>query len=306
MIHLKIDPANLFVSVDYVQGFDKASTTTAAQLESGPVGGKNLMLSLDCKGCHKEAEKSIGPSFMDVSKKYAKDANAITYLSQKIIKGGAGVWGETAMAAHPNLPENDAQQIVQWVLSLSNQAAIKKSLPQTGSITPPVNAKPGAAMVLSASYTDEGGNNIKALTGRNAAVLNSNTVTFTGREKMEGFAVYNANGMNYMVLPNQQAWFALDSIDLSGVASANMIAGWQNPPKYGFDIEVRLDAKDGKLLGTGSLTAPANSKQQSGTVHVSLQPVTDGQYHTIYIVSKPKDARETGQAGLGFVQFNAK
>jgi hypothetical protein len=192
------------------------------------------------------------------------------------------------------------------VLSLSNQAALKKSLPQTGSITPPANAKPGAALVLSASYTDEGGNNIKALTGRNTAVLNSNTVTFSGKEKKEGFVVYNANGMNYMVLPKEQAWFALDSIDLTGVASANMIAGWQNPPKYGFDFEVRLDAKDGKLLGTGSLTAPANSKQQSGMVHITLQPVTDGQYHTIYIISKAKNAGETGQAGLGFVQFNAK
>jgi cytochrome c551/c552 len=55
-----------------------------------------------------------------------KDANAPTYLAQKIIKGGAGVWGETAMSAHPNLPESDVQQIVQWVLSLSNQEGLKE------------------------------------------------------------------------------------------------------------------------------------------------------------------------------------
>jgi cytochrome c551/c552 len=102
----KIDPANLFVSVDYVQGVSQSSTGKAAELESGPVGGKNIMMSLDCKSCHKENEKSIGPSFMQVAQKYAKDAKAVSYLTQKIIKGGAGVWGETAMAAHPNLPRD--------------------------------------------------------------------------------------------------------------------------------------------------------------------------------------------------------
>src|SRR5206468_7777293 len=125
--------------------------------------------------------------------------DAITYLSQKIIRGGGGVWGETQMAAHPNLPQSDAQQIVQWVLSLANQGAIKKSLPPTGTITPPANTKPGATMVLSASYTDKGGNNIKALTGTNIAALNSNSVTFKGTEKKNGFDVAESNGMHYMV-----------------------------------------------------------------------------------------------------------
>ena len=67
------------------------------------ISGKSLMLSLDCKSCHKEAEKSIGPSFVQVSEKYGKDPNAVSYLTQKIIKGGSGVWGEVAMAAHPTL-----------------------------------------------------------------------------------------------------------------------------------------------------------------------------------------------------------
>jgi hypothetical protein len=226
-------------------------------------------------------------------------------LSQKVIKGGGGVWGETQMAAHPNLPQSDAQQIVQWVLSLANQAGIKKSLPQSGTITAPANVRPGAAMVLSASYTDKGGNNIKALTGSSIATLSSNTVMFRGTEKMKGFVVYNGNGMNYMVLPKQEGWFAVDSIDLTGVSSVNMIAGWQDPPKYGFDFDIRLDAPDGKSIGKGSLTAPANPKQQGTMIHIALQPVTDGGYHTLYVTAKPKTG-ETAMAGVGFMQFNGK
>ena len=209
------------------------------------------------------------------------------------------------MAAHPNLPESDVQQIVQWVLSLSNQAAIKKSLPPSGTITPPADVKRGAALVLSASYTDKGGNNVKALTGIANAMLSSNSVTFKGTEKTNGFATYNANGSNYMVMPKAEGWFALDSIDLTGVGSANLMMGWQDPPQYGFDFEARLDGADGKSLGKGSLSPPGKN-QRSAIVHMSLQPVTDGQYHTIYIIAKPKDSRESVQAGIAFVQFNAR
>lgn len=301
----KIDAANLFISVDYVQGFDKAATQTATQLES-TVSGKTLTQTLDCKSCHKENEKSIGPSFMQVAQKYAKDANAVTYLGQKIVKGGGGIWGETAMAAHPNLPEGDVQQIVQWVLSLSNQAGLKKSLPQSGTITPPANTKPGAALVLSASYTDKGGNNIKSLTGRSTAILSSNTVMFKGTEKMNGFVPYSYNGSYIMVLPKGSGWFAVDSIDLTGVSSVGMMVGWQNPPKYGYDFELRLDVPDGKVLGTGSLTPPVNKKQQFVPVAIKVQPVTGGQYHTIYIVSKPKDPRESVTGGVSLLQFNSK
>jgi cytochrome c len=39
-------------------------------------------------------------------------------LSQHIIKGGAGHWGDIAMTPHPNLSESDAKQMVTYILSL--------------------------------------------------------------------------------------------------------------------------------------------------------------------------------------------
>src|SRR5947199_1451623 len=102
------------------------------------------------------------------------------------------------MSAHPTLPKSDVHEIVQWILSLSNQTAIKKSLPASGTITPSTSGrKPDASLVLSASYTDKGGNNIKALTGRSAVVLNSNTISFTGKEKIKGFTNTQFNNTNY-------------------------------------------------------------------------------------------------------------
>ena len=298
----KIDPADLYISADYVMGYGKTKLVTGTDLETAPTAGKILTQTLDCKSCHKENEKSIGPSFMQVAQKYSKDASAVATLSKKIINGGSGVWGETAMAAHPNLPESDAQQMVQWILSLAGPTSTKKSLPATGTVTPPATVKPGSTMVLSASYTDKGGNNIKALTGRNVATLNSNTVMFTGKEKMNGYVTYNLNDANLMVVPLESAWFALDSLDLTGVGSATMMLGWQAVPKYGFDFEIHLDAADGKLLGKGTLMPPA-PKQQGGMVNIKMQPVADGKFHTIYIVSKAVN-KETARAGIMFIQFN--
>ncbi|HRH61546.1 MAG TPA: PKD domain-containing protein, partial [Chitinophagaceae bacterium] len=272
----KFDAANLFVSTEYVQGFDKAASPMGHQQGIASISGKQIMMSLDCKSCHKEAEKSIGPSFQQVSEKYQKDPNAMTYLTQKIIKGGSGVWGEVAMAAHSSLPQSDVQQIVQWVMSLASKAPAKKSLPQEGTITP-APQKPGTALVISASYTDKGGNNIKALTGSGSIVLQSNYLTFTGTERKDKFSSINYNGNNYMVLPLEKGWFALDNIDLSYVNSLSLMAGWQDPPAYGFDFKIVLDDLNGKVIGTGSLQ-PAAKNQNQGMANMQLQPVNDGKY----------------------------
>ncbi len=297
-----IDPANLFVSVDYIEGFDKAGSKMGHQQGQANISGKNLMMSLDCKACHKEEEKSVGPAYKLVSEKYAKNPDAMNYLTQKIIKGGGGVWGEVAMAAHPTLPVEDVQQIVSWILSLSNKAEIKKSLPATGTIVPPASVKPNTVLVLSASYTDKGGNNIKSLTGNNTVSLSGNTLLFTGEEKKTGFSFMKYNGMNIMLFPDAAGSFGIDPIDLTAVRSINLTCGWQATPETGFMVEVRLDAPDGKLLGTGTL--PKLAKNQPGAaVNIPIQPVADGKMHSIYFVYKSADKISGGMLN---VQFNAK
>ena len=297
----KIDLANMFVSVDYPEGFDKAGATLGHQQGVASISGKSVMLSLDCKACHKEADKSIGPSFLQVSQKYAKDDKAMSYLTQKIIKGGGGVWGDVAMSAHPNLSQEDATQIVTWVLALSNPASVKKSLPASGTIVPPVTTKPGSTLVLAASYTDKGGNNIKALTGNATASLHSSTFTFKGTEKLNGFVPYKGNGMNILVFPAAEGSFGMENIDLTGVHSININSSWLEMPK-GFSFEARLDAPDGKVLGKGSMPAPKKGVQ-SGVAKLAIEPVTDGKFHSIYFVYKGEDKIKGGVAS---VQFNGK
>ncbi|CAN5254255.1 hypothetical protein BH20BAC1_BH20BAC1_02710 [soil metagenome] len=305
----KYDPSNLYVSVDYVEGFDQAGSSMGHQQGVASISGRNIMLSLDCKSCHKEEEKSIGPSYKQVSEKYAKDSKAMSYLSEKIIKGGSGVWGEVAMAAHPTLSQSEANQIVSWILSLNNPASVKKSLPAEGKINPPASAggggmaqKPAPVLVLSASYTDKGGNNIKALSGNKSIALRSNTVPFTGNENKKEFGTIKYNGTNIMNFPATEGWFSLDSIDLRGVNSITLMSGWQSPPKEALDFEIRLDRPDGKLLGKGS-SGSIPKGQMYGMINVPVEAVTDGRLHNIYFINKPK---ETVSGGIVSVQFNGK
>lgn len=301
----KIDWSNLYVSVDYMEGFDKAGSAMGHQQGQALVSGKSLTQSLDCKGCHKESDSSIGPSFLRVSQKYQKDADAMNYLSQKIVKGSKGVWGEAAMAPHPTLSQTDVQQIVTWVLSLGKKETIKKSLPQSGSITAASNQKPNSVLVLSASYTDKGGNYSKALTGGNALSLSSNNIRFKEKQEMKGFTVISYNGVRYAVIPKTESWLAVDSIDLTDVGSVTAPASWQDVDPAGLELELRLDTPDGRLLGKGKLAIP-KKEEKKGTIRIPVEAITDKKFHKIYLVYKPQAGKDMTPVGISGLRFDPK
>ena len=81
--------------------------------------GEKLISKMDCVGCHKLDKKLVGPSYLDIAKKYASNEKNINYLSDKIIKGGTGVWGTIPMAAHTTLKKDDAKKIAKYILLLN-------------------------------------------------------------------------------------------------------------------------------------------------------------------------------------------
>ncbi len=302
----QFDPENLFVSVEYAAGgYDKAESTMGHQ--EGEVGiiGKSLVMSLDCRSCHKETEKSIGPSYLQVAQKYDDNAETRNYLTAKIIKGSQGVWGETAMPAHPNLPEADAHSIVSWILSLGKEQTATQSLPPSGTITPPRDVAPNTYLVISATYTDKGGNNVKALTSSNSLALPGSSVQIRGDEEAEGFSHAKYSDTNILVLPKEQGWFAISDIDLTGVRRAEIQVGWLAPPQAALEFEVRLDSPDGRLLGTGHLPVP-KAGQQMGAASVRISPVSDAEFHTLYFIYKPDEKVGEAQVGVSGVRFDSR
>jgi cytochrome c len=93
------------------------------QAGSAALKGKALMDKSDCNACHQVEVKVVGPAFKDIATKYKNDKTAVAKLSDKIIKGGAGSWGDIPMAPHPQISKADATEMVKYILSLGGSSA---------------------------------------------------------------------------------------------------------------------------------------------------------------------------------------
>ena len=79
------------------------------------------MSANDCTACHTIDKKTIGPSYIDIAKKYEPPDSVIDMLVGTIINGGSGVWGQVPMTPHPTLSKDTAREMVKYILSLKNQ-----------------------------------------------------------------------------------------------------------------------------------------------------------------------------------------
>lgn len=102
-----------FTKNDVKENYIKTKITVDQQSE-----GEKLISKMDCIGCHKLDKKLVGPAYLDIAKKYPLNDKNINYLSDKIIKGGSGVWGSIPMAAHSTLKKEDAKKMARYILSL--------------------------------------------------------------------------------------------------------------------------------------------------------------------------------------------
>ncbi|MDA7517750.1 PQQ-dependent sugar dehydrogenase [Akkermansiaceae bacterium] len=80
--------------------------------------GSTLIGGSTCLACHMTKDKSIGPSYKDVAKKYKNDDKAIEMLADKILKGGVGVWGEQPMPPHAQHNIEETLQMVEAIMKV--------------------------------------------------------------------------------------------------------------------------------------------------------------------------------------------
>lgn len=102
-----------------------ADTSSAGSASAGTGGGAianerglELIGSSDCTTCHAIDKKVIGPSYVDVANKYENTPAVVDSLVLKIKNGGMGNWGNIPMTPHPDLPAEDAKEMVNYILSL--------------------------------------------------------------------------------------------------------------------------------------------------------------------------------------------
>jgi cytochrome c len=95
-----------------------AAVFAALLVSSAASASPELARSKNCVACHHVERKMNGPAYKTVAEKYANDeAAAIKTLSEKVRKGGSGVWGPAPMPPQPTVSEEEAEALVKWILS---------------------------------------------------------------------------------------------------------------------------------------------------------------------------------------------
>ena len=95
-----------------------AAAAFVALLASSPAfASPELARSKNCVACHSIERKMIGPAYKAVAERYAKDEAALKTLSEKVVKGGGGNWGQMPMPPQPTVSAEEAETLVTWILS---------------------------------------------------------------------------------------------------------------------------------------------------------------------------------------------
>jgi cytochrome c len=77
-----------------------------------------MMKKDGCAACHTIDKKLVGPPYKEVAAKYKGDKDAVTKLSDKVKKGGVGVWGQIPMPPNAQVSDADIKELVTWILTL--------------------------------------------------------------------------------------------------------------------------------------------------------------------------------------------
>jgi len=304
----KIAADRVLTTLDFhPQGYDMTKIAQGHQRAELP--GKLLIAESDCKSCHLIDQKSAGPSYRDVAKRYAKDVRAVEVLSDKILNGGSGNWGEIAMAAHPQLKKDQTVQMVEYILSLANEEKVK-SLPLSGkanfAAVPPPGPAPTSAYVLTVTYEDNGANGMPSLSTTKQFVFKAPVLTAVDASDLKGGArKLNTGGYSMLENIKHNASATFKGVDLTSVANINFVVVEMDPMKSG-EIEVWLDSTEGTKLGTVSFAKAPKMEVQSGIFMrpsgISLKPLSGK--HDLILVFKNDQAGDENLFMLGQVILN--
>jgi cytochrome c len=277
-----IDAADVVVNINYLEGYDKTMIEQGHKENMNFAAGKRLIDLSDCKACHAIDKKSIGPAYIDVAKKYRRGQTSINQLAEKVIKGGGGVWGEQAMAAHPQVSLSDARDMVDYILSLND--AKKASQPIKAAYeTAAHKGKKDGAYIIQATYTDKGGKLIGPLTNTESVALRSSKVKAVSFDDSKSTAKFNveALGGEIVIATEDGAYFGFKNIDLTGIKGLTIGAFSQKGQSVGGKFEVRSGSPNGALLAEAEVS-------ESNIMPLKVSVNTTGQQNLYFVFKNPK------------------
>ncbi len=294
------------VTFTYIpEGEDIIKATIGHQQNVIPEG-KTLIDATDCKACHATNEKVNGPSYLQIAEKYGPDDRG--YLIDRVRKGGAGVWGETVMSAHPQLDLEEIGKIVDYILSLDpEEKPDEELLPLEGTIQfrEHIRGNTGGKFILMASYLDKGNPQVS-----NSSLSTNARVVFKAPKleaehaapRSEHMGVWQAGGATLIGSGKHNSYLGFEEVDLYGVKSLTFAAFYIANYDYRGEIEVREGSPTGKLLGRQQLNYFHENKEAHKFYTIPIQPSSD--QGSLYIVFKNEAEPERIMANANWLILN--
>ena len=282
----QISPEEVAISIDYLsEGFDYPAIMIGHKEASRFALAKSLMAQSDCRTCHNEAEKGIGPSFNQIAKKYSHDPKTIDQLIDKIRNGSSGVWNlETAMPAHPLITPANARVIVNYILNHES----KIGAPVSDEYVPQIpNEDNGlGTFIFRAAYADKGKGEIPSLFSESVVMLKSPKLIPVNADVQQNVIRDQLDEYTFLTArPN--SFIGFSNLDLSGIKEISIQPNWHLYDIYkGGEIEVHLDSESGELIGKtelvpkqfnvryrGAFAPPPRSAEKGVEVDKKLPPL---------------------------------
>ncbi len=248
--------------------------------------GYSLIERSDCKACHVVEGTSVGPSYTQVALRYKGQADALSMLKSKIISGGGGNWGESVMSAHPQLAPQDVEEMVRYILSLSEEQEEMVALETRGQLEFKRHGEdePRGVYTLVGSYTDKGGNGIGPITGHDVLRFRKARVPTVFMDRYEPFERFG----NYVTNARHKAYYMMKNIDLSGIRG--FLYEFASKDQAGV-IEVRIDSRAGPVIAKTPYE-PTGDWDQVTSLEASLDTPIAGRHDIYFITLKPEQPNE--------------
>ena len=201
--------------------------------------------------CHRVDVKSIGPSYVEVAKRYKNDPKGQKAIAGRIINGSVGYWGEHGMSAHPDLSERDAKAMIDYIMSLNAPQSAPTIIPLTGTYKTeaPKGTSGKGGYLLRVAYSDKGTDKLEALTAEKIIALRNPSLLPEHGDVFKGTQLLTTPGRVFNVMEHE-AHIGFQNLDLTGINEIVIGADASDGvDAAGAVIEIRADAPDGKLLG---------------------------------------------------------
>jgi cytochrome c len=283
--------------------------TMVAQGHESPKQAKGLALieKSDCNSCHAVNDKSVGPSYMAIAERYKKDKATIQKLAAKVISGGAGVWGEFAMSAHPQLTMQQASEIVSYVLSVKDKTDQNNTVPAAGTITPGRKNDKGE-YIISVTYKDKETMGVESNVVKKNFVLRYPRLKAIASDDDKGVAKL---GESILRFTESGSWIMFKNIDLTDISS---VLYSLDQTQIGGKLSLRLGNPDGKEVASLSVDqikrTQKSSPEQGHRWEVVPSPLTPvSGIHDLYIVyTDPENAKSNiyETLFLDWIEFRKK